>query len=496
MQERREPASPPSTLHPPPSAGLSIRLRLTLWYTAVMAVTLIGGSVALYVVLAFNVLQPAQDQLLASKGNPLAAGRAIRASAPSPPADASRRFPLPQILNNLAEGDVLIAVRDADGQVVERSSNLENTDLPLSEQALAEAHDGRPLYEDVAVEGTRLRLYTTPVVASGQTIGFVQVARSTRQVEETLAGLRDALLVGNTGLVLVAAVVGWFLARRSLEPVRRIARTAKEIESSGHLDRRVAYQGPRDDLGELAVAFNNMLDRLEATFSAQRRFVADASHELRTPLTTLRVNVELLRKDQARLKQAPPVWNEVLDDLALELERMTRMAEGLLELARADTGQHLELRPVELDPLLERVERQATQLATDVSVTLNGPPAGRIIGNADALTQLFLILVDNAIKYTPSGGKVALHRQRVDGFVHVKVVDNGAGIAPDVLPRLFDRFYRAPNVRGRSGTGLGLPIARWIAEEHDGRLAVESAPGQGSAFTVSLPVQPDARRNS
>jgi two-component system OmpR family sensor kinase len=466
---------------------LSIRLRLTLWYTAVMAVTLIGGSVALYLVLAFNVLQPAQDQLLASKANPLASARALRASAP--PSDSPRR-PLAQFLNNLAEGDVLIAVRETDGQIIERSSNLEGTDLPLSDDALAAARDWRSLYEDVAVQETRLRLYTTPVIAGGQLMGFVQAARSTRQVEETLAGLRDALLVGNTVLVLLAAVVGWFLAGRSLEPVRRIARTADQIESSGQIDRRVWYQGPRDDLGELAIAFNNMLARLEATFSAQRRFVADASHELRTPLTTLRVNVELLRKEQARLKNSPSRWGEVLDELAVELERMTRMVEGLLELARADAGQHLERKPLELDPVLERVERQASQLARDVSVTLSGPPAGKVIGNADALTQLFLILLDNAIKYSGVGGRVSLQRAREDGLVRVRVADNGPGVAPDELPRLFDRFYRAPSARGRSGTGLGLPIARWIVEEHDGSLSVESQPGHGSTFTVSLPAQP------
>jgi heavy metal sensor kinase len=470
--------------------AMSIRLRLTLWYAAVMAVTLIVGSVALYLVVAFRVLQPAQDQLLTSKGNLLAgslANLAIRAASQDPPAAPRRAF-LPQYLNTLAEGDVLIALRDAEGQITERSSSLAEADLPLTAAVLAAAKGRQSLYEDVLVEGVSLRLYSVPVILGEQIIGLVQVARPTRQVDETIASLRDALLVGNTLLVALGALVGWFLAGRSLEPVRRITRTAEEIESSRQMDQRVSYHGPRDELGELAIAFNNMLSRLEASFTAQRRFVADASHELRTPLTTLRVNIELLNKQRGA---APPEWGEVLDDLSRELERVSRLVGELLELARADAGQHLERAPLDLDPLLERVERQANQLRRGVSVTLNGPPVGRVDANADSLSQLFLILLDNALKYTPTGGSVSLERVRENGFIRVDVLDNGPGIAPEELPRIFDRFYRAPSARGRPGTGLGLPIARWIVEEHQGTVSVESVPGQGSRFTVWLPTIQD-----
>ena len=461
---------------------MSIRLRLTVWYAAVMAVTLIGGSVALYQVLSSNVLGPARDQLLASKGNQLAAALARRPPQASEP---SRRGLLPQFLNNLAEGDISLMVRDATAAPYERSANLGEAELPLDGPALEAARSGVSNYEDVFVDNVRLRLYTTPIIANGEFAGVVQVARPTRQLEETLNGLRDALLVGNTGLVLLGALAGWFLAGRSLEPVRRITRTAEDIESSGQLDRRVFYRGPRDELGELAIAFNNMLGGLEAAFNAQRRFVADASHELRTPLTTLRVNLELLRKDRHK---APPAWGEVLDDVTLELDRLTRLVSGLLELARADAGRHLERQPLELDPLLERVERQAAQLAEVVAVRLEGAPVGPVTANADALTQLFLILLDNAVKYSPPGSTVHLIRERGRGHIRVRVSDQGPGIGPEDLPRIFDRFYRAPAVRGRPGTGLGLAIARWIAAEHQGRLSVESGPGRGSTFTVELPV--------
>jgi signal transduction histidine kinase len=464
-------------------ADMSIRLRLTLWYAAVMAFTLIGGSVALYLVLAFNVLQPAGDQLLASRGNGLASGLARRALQ-APASGESRRPLLPPAFSSLAEGDLSASVKGPAGDTLERSANLGEADLPLSDSARTAALDGQPSFESATVQGVPLRLYTAPVVANGQAAGFVQVARSTRDIDQTLSSLRRALLIGNSILVLLGAVVGWFLAGRSLEPVRRITRTAEDIERSGELDRRVFYKGPRDDLGELAIAFNNMLSRLDMVFNAQRRFVADASHELRTPLTTLRVNVDVLRRQR---ELAPVGWGEVLDDLSLELARLTRLVEGLLDLARADTGYHLPREPIALDPLLERVERQAGALTREVQIELRGGAVGVVMANGDALTQLFLILLDNAVKYTPSGGLVRLERERENGVVRVRVSDSGAGIAPEDLPHLFDRFYRAPAVRGRPGTGLGLAIARWIAEEHQGHLTVRSTVGQGSSFTVTLP---------
>jgi two-component system, OmpR family, sensor kinase len=472
---------------------MSIRLRLTLWYAAVMAVTLVGGSLVLYLVLSLNELRQAQDQLLASKGNGLAGSFVLRANRdavnpPTPtPNGQPRRSLLPQYLNTLAEGDISIVVRDGAGNIGERSSNLGEAELPLDATALAAAERGESSYQDVTLEGVSLRLYTVPAVAGGQIINIVQVARPTRQVDETLASLRSALLTGDTVLILLGALVGWFLAGRSLQPIRRITGTARSIQSSGQLDRRVFYQGPRDELGELAIAINDMLLRLESAFISQRRFVADASHELRTPLTTLRVNIEVLRRQR---QDAPPDWGEVLDDLAQEAERMSRLVEGLLDLARADAGQHLDRVPLALDPLLERVERQTAQLRPGVAVHLEGEPVGQVVGNADALVQLLLILIDNAVKYTPPGGAVQLERQRSNGFLELRVRDSGPGIAPPDLPRIFDRFYRSPTSRGRTGTGLGLPIARWIAEEHRGRLTVETDPSHGTTFTIWLPAIP------
>ncbi|HWP29602.1 MAG TPA: ATP-binding protein, partial [Chloroflexota bacterium] len=207
--------------------------------------------------------------------------------------------------------------------------------------------------------------------------------------------------------------------------------------------------------------------------------------ELRTPLTTIRGNVELLR----RTRDLPPEEvEEALTDIASETQRMTRLVTELLQLARADAGLELPREPVRLDEVLRSVHRQ-TQLhkpEVEVQLAVDGP--AEVLGSTDALQQLFLILVDNALKYTPAGGRVTLRLELQDGQYAARVADTGIGIDPEDLPHVFERFYRSTKVRQEGGTGLGLAIAKWIAEGHGGRITVVSTPGQGSTFTVWLPI--------
>jgi signal transduction histidine kinase len=232
-----------------------------------------------------------------------------------------------------------------------------------------------------------------------------------------------------------------------------------------------------------------MLARLETLFQTQQRLVADVSHELRTPLTTIQGNLDLLRRGAAA---DPDIRAEGLQAIADETARMSRMVNDLLLLAQADAGLKLRLQPVELDTLLLEVYRQAQFMAQGVTVRLGAEDQGSVLGDNDRLRQLLLNLVDNALKYTPTGGQVTLEMRRTDGWVAVAVADTGVGIAAEDLPHIFERFYRADRSRTRSGgSGLGLAIARWIAQAHGGRLEVASKVGQGSTFTLWLPEMKD-----
>jgi two-component system OmpR family sensor kinase len=309
--------------------------------------------------------------------------------------------------------------------------------------------------------------------------------------------------------VLLSLVAGWLLASAALRPIDRLAAVAQTIGAARDFGRRVPVRsGARqDEVGRLAEEFNRMLaqlqaayqqlqaahDQLDVALAAQRRFVADASHELRTPLAVLRGNLDLLRNmvdgstDADAEEQA-----HILGEMASETERTARLVGGLLLLAQADAGQHLTLVPTEVGPVVRDAFRAARFLREGVELRLGDVPEETwIAGDADRLKQLLLVLLDNALKYTPSGGRVtidALHLSRAgDEGVAVRVADNGPGIPSEEQAHIFERFYRADRARAAAGAGLGLAIARWLVEEHKGAIDVESTPGAGSVFTVWLP---------
>jgi two-component system OmpR family sensor kinase len=462
---------------------MSLRLRLTLFFTVVLAASLLALSALLYVMLD-HTLALDVDHAIAGKAEDVARTSRIRGEYPIRP----RRIRLPHI-DAFAAPEIYIQLLSAEGEVVDRSANLAEHQLPLTTGALAQGREGSSWYDTLALAGQTLRLYTAPLLIDDDVIGFIQVARSLQDNEQTLAHVQRILLVCDALVVFTAAAVGWFLARASLRPIDRVSQAARAIGQSGRLDRRLDPPPHQDEVGRLVGTFNEMLDRLEASFNAQRRFVADASHELRTPLTTIRGNAQLLR----RARDLPPEEVEdALADIASEAQRMSRLVTELLRLARADAGQDLERAPVRLDEILRDVHRHSQLHKPETPVSLLPAPAAQVLGSRDALQELFLILVDNALKYTPDGGDVTLSLERHDGEYAVRVRDTGVGIAPEDLPHIFERFYRATRVRQQDGTGLGLAIAQWIAEQHGGHIAVDSVTGQGTTFTVWLPVPAEA----
>jgi signal transduction histidine kinase len=323
--------------------------------------------------------------------------------------------------------------------------------------------------------------------------GRVTVARSLAGVERSLGLLRTILIGGGLAVLLVAASSGLGLAAALLRPLARMRATAQQIGDERDFSRRMPVDGNRhDELGRLSQSFNQMLAELEqsnldlkATLESQRRFVADASHELRTPLTAIRTNVEFLsRVPGAR----PEDRGAALHDVLAELRRMESLVGDLLALARLEAASRPAKRTFRLDHLLVDVHREATRVAPPgLEVALGPVPEVWVSGDRDDLRRAVWNLVDNALKYTRTG-RIDLRLHATDGVAELAVHDTGIGIAANHAEHVFDRFWRAPGVRGTAGSGLGLAITKWVAQAHDGTIAVESAAGEGSTFVLTLPV--------
>jgi heavy metal sensor kinase len=268
-----------------------------------------------------------------------------------------------------------------------------------------------------------------------------------------------------------------------------VTRLARRI-SAEDLGQRLNLRSPDDEVGRLARTFDEMIARLDDAFRRQRQFTADASHELRTPLTAIKGQIDVALQRQ----RDPAAYRQVLQVVNEEVDRMIRLVGSLLTLARADAGQiPLAFEAVSLPDLVAGALEQVSPMASQRSVELQLVPSQAVTLRADEdlLLQLLLNLLDNAIKYTPAGGQVTVGWNVGAGQVELWVRDTGIGIASEHLPHLFDRFYRVEKARSRAEgrVGLGLAISRWIAEAHGGSISVDSAPGEGSTFTIRLPTR-------
>jgi heavy metal sensor kinase len=463
----------------------SIQARLTLWYTSLLTITvLILGAIA-YGLLGYSLSHDV-DTALQGVAQTLAE-HSSKGRPPPLPADIDALF---RRFLGIFPWDRYVERRDPWGGQERRAPSARSQELPLSDNALKRAAEGLSTFETVEALGqSPVRILTWPVHQAGRVTSVLQVGMS---LESVSAARRRFLLVMAAVLplgLLSAGGGGWLLARRALKPVDRMTEAARRI-SAEHLEDRLETRGTDDELDRLAHTLNDMLGRLDAAFRQVRQFSADASHELQTPLTILKGELEVA----LRSPRSPEEYRRVLTSALEESERLAHLVEGLLLLARADSGVlRMDRHSMDLAPLVVDVCEQVRILAETHAVALELGPIEAITmeGDEAQLRRLLLNLVDNAIKYTPPGGRVTLTLQRDGGWAGLRVSDTGVGLAPEEQERIFQRFYRATKTRLRDegGAGLGLCIARSIAEAHGGRLEVESAPGRGSTFTVLLPLQ-------
>jgi two-component system sensor histidine kinase MprB len=363
----------------------------------------------------------------------------------------------------------------AAGDVVRAPS--QDVALPVSDAARAVAAGQRgPLYEDVTVDGEHLRVLTTPGQRPGEA---VQVARSLEETDSTLRHLALVLVLVGIGGILLAAGIGWLVSRAAIAPVERLTRAAEHVTATRDLGSRIATEGRSDELGRLAAAFNAMLAELEWSLRSQRQLVADASHELRTPITSLRTNIEVL----ARPNGMPEADRErLLRDVVAQLGELSALVGGLVDLAR-DEEPVAELEPLRLDELVTAAVERARRNFPGVRFDTRLEPC-TVHGTPERLERAVSNLLDNAAKWSPGGGEVEV--ETTAGVVSVR--DHGPGIAPEDLPHVFDRFYRAPAARGLPGSGLGLAIVRQVAQAHGGSVAAGPAPGGGTVVRLELPL--------
>ena len=482
----------------------SLRFKLTLWYVFLLGVLLVAFSSFLYLTLSKSLYRDVDNKL-----------RSLAELIASESASPLSKFGfgnLDQTLEatmNLRPIGKFIQVLDESGKIGPKSDNLRNVQLPISLNALKNASMGLTTYETSrSVGNTPLRIVTLPIAEKDHTMRIVQVASSLEDVEDALNTLLLILTITVPSILILASVGGQFLAHKALKPVDQITQTARMITSQ-NLNQRIPPLKVKDEIGRLVETFNEMITRLDQSFCQIKQFSSDASHELKTPLTILRGEVEVsLRKERN-----PTEYQKILKSNLEEIDRMTHIVEDLLLLSRADSGEiQLAHKELSLSEIVREIVPQAQFLGESKRLSIHTfLPESQItiLGDRLRIRELFLNLLENAVKYTEQGGNITIQLAKnhtpppggnngngVDpgrtGFAEIKVTDTGIGIAKEDQRRIFDRFYRVDKARSREqgGSGLGLSICKWIVEAHHGTISVESDLGKGSSFTVLLPLHP------
>lgn len=446
---------------------MSIRIRLIIWHSTVFAVSLIGFALVVWLGTRAAVSNDIDTWLRFQ-------------------ADGLARF-IKEETHGTSEVAVIEEAREFSSGLPKGSGIQlfdQNGRLLLSKPDAVLGLVGKQPATFVADE-SRLRAMSGGVTIGSQDYQFT-LWRSLDSTEAALGDLRLVLILMVPAFLVVSVVGGWLLSRRALRPIDEVTEAARRI-SLQDLSSSLPVPRHGDELQRLCEAWNEMLRRLDDSARQLRQFTADASHELRTPVALIRTTAELtLRKERT-----PEQYQEALRGIQKDAEKLTELVRNLMDLARADAGQsRFSLDRLDLRELVYEIRSQAESITSQNNLNLavhlpqNELP---VIGDRAALRRLLLVLLENAIKFTPAPGKVSMRAEDIAGEVVLEVEDTGVGIPPEHLPRIFDRFYQADESRAGAGMGLGLSIAQWIVQGHNGRIEVQSRVGSGSVFRVFFP---------
>lgn len=487
----------------------SIRFRLTAWYALAFMIVIVALAFALHSLLVRSLTMDSESRLR-NAADEIADRTSAFRTADGQIVAGSLRGP---DLNSVVLSGLWFQLYDPDRAPVALNASGSLSEPPADLVSAIDAEDLLAIdhqeFRTIEIGSDKSLIFVTPLAANGELVGWVVVGEPLGSRNNIIEVVDQVLRVFGVAGVALAVWGGWLLAGRALAPVDRITRIADSIASSEgavSLSRRLDVPEAGDELTKLAYTFNVMLDRIESAFLSQRRFVGDASHELRTPLTAVRGNVDVLIR---QLRSGRPVETaDVLEELAIvqrESARMGRLIEDMLALARSDAssqGDLLKTQAVSLEILANEAFRTASQVATGQEMRLEVVEPVMVYGDGDRLVQVMIILLDNAIRHTPAGKEIALVVDRAMDAeaedqvlcARIRVSDQGAGIATEHVPHLFERFYRAEDARSRAsgGTGLGLSIALSIVRGHGGWIDVDTKLDAGTTFTVWLPLEPEA----
>ncbi len=457
----------------------SVRLRLTLWYTLVLASLLLAFSIVVFILLTSNLNQRLDEGIKL---------RSVHLSAILTEAGTSGTLTLDtnEILNFQIQQDETAQVFGTDSvPLLSLGLHLDDSLIKL---AIGDALRGKSAYATTKTQGgDQIRIFVSPVLHDASVIGAVLVGRETRGVAVTLDSYKSMALIALILITALAGGGGYFITSRALKPVRYIAETAKVI-GDGDLSRRIELTDG-DEIGAVVLTLNNMFDRLQSAFIRERRFTSDASHELRTPLSIIEAEATLTL-EKTRSKND---YKKALSLIAQETTHMSSIINDLLFLARSEAGKvNFVMEPLALGDFIKDLTMDVSVLARrkKQKLELKRIENPIILGDEIRLRQLFLNILENAIRYTPPKGTITVSLSVQDKTAVVEVADTGIGIAAGAMEHIFEPFFRADESRAREdgGTGLGLAIGHQIAVAHGGKIKVESQENRGSSFSVSLPV--------